>query len=118
MAIPTTELKALLQKSGNRCAFPNCGDVLLHDGTDADNQIVLSKIAHIVADSPDGPRGHYPLDEQERNKENNLLLLCAKHHDIIDRQPQFYTVERLRQMKEDHEALVLKATGEAITHRT
>jgi len=118
MAIPTTELKALLQKSGNRCAIPNCGDVLLRDGTDAEDPIVLGKIAHIVADSPDGPRGHYPLPEQERNKETNLLLLCGKHHDIIDRQPQFYTVERLRQVKEDHEALVLAAMGEAIAHHS
>jgi hypothetical protein len=40
MSIPTKELKALLQKSGNRCAFPNCGEILLHEGEDSDDQVV------------------------------------------------------------------------------
>jgi hypothetical protein len=118
MSIPTKELKALLQKSGNRCAFPNCPEVLLQESADAEDPVILSKIAHIVAESLDGPRGRYPLPLEERNKESNLLVLCGKHHDIIDNQPHFYTVERLRQMKEDHEALIFAATGDAITKRT
>ena len=118
MSIPIKELKALLQKSGNRCAFPDCGEILLHEGGEADEQVVLSKIAHIVAESPDGPRGNYPLSIDERNKEDNLLLLCGKHHDMIDNLPQLYTVERLRQIKEDHETLIRKATGAAISKGT
>jgi hypothetical protein len=115
MSIPTKELKALLQKSGNRCAFPDCGELLLHEGGETDEQVVLSKIAHIVAESRDGPRGNYPLSIDERNKENNLLLLCGKHHDIIDNTPQRYTVERLRQIKEDHETLIRNSTGAVIS---
>jgi hypothetical protein len=115
MSIPIKELKALLQKSGNRCAFPNCGEALLLEGANADDPVILSKIAHIVAEGYDGPRGRYPLPLEERNKESNLLLLCGKHHDIIDNMPQLYTVERLRQMKEDHEALIRAATGDAIS---
>lgn len=117
MDISLTELKALLQKSGNRCAFPTCGEVLLHDRNDFSDPVILSKVAHIVAKSQDGPRGKYPLPLDERNKENNLILLCAKHHDIIDQSPQYYTVERLRQIKDDHEALVLNSTGDAISKR-
>jgi hypothetical protein len=114
MDIPLTELKTLLQKSGNRCAFPQCGALLVEEGVDVENPVVLSKVAHIVARTADGPRGDYPLTVEERNREANLLLLCAKHHDIIDRQYRLYTVERLRQIKEDHEALVLTAMGDAI----
>ena len=117
MDIPLSELKALLQKSGNRCAFPKCGALLVEDGMDVEDPVVLSKIAHIVARTADGPRGHYPLAMEERNKEANLLLLCARHHDIVDKQERLYTVERLRQMKEDHEALVLTAMGDAIAKR-
>jgi hypothetical protein len=117
MNIPTKELKALLQKSGNRCAFPNCAEPLLQEVSNAEDPIILSKIAHIVAESLEGPRGRYPLPLEERCKESNLLLLCGKHHDIIDTKPQLYTVERLRQIKEDHEALVLSATGDAISTR-
>lgn len=114
MGIPISELKALLQKSGNRCAFPRCGEVLLHEDAEIGDSVVLSKIAHIVGQSLDGPRGRYPLPLEERDNESNLILLCAKHHDIIDNKEQYYTVERLRQMKEDHEALVESATGQAI----
>ena len=59
MSISTRELKALLQKSGNRCAIPNCGEILLHEGVDFDDHVILSTIAHIVAESPEGPRGNY-----------------------------------------------------------
>jgi hypothetical protein len=38
------------------------------------------------------------------------MLLCPKHHKIVDDKPQYYTVERLRQFKEDHE-LSVKATA-------
>ncbi len=118
MSIPVKELKALLQKSGNRCAFPDCGEVLLLEGTDTEDLVILSKVAHIVAESHDGPRGQYPLPLEERNKESNLVLLCGKHHDLVDSLPQLYTVERLRQVKEDHETLVHAATGDAISKST
>ena len=113
MSIAIKELKALLQKSGNRCAFPRCGELLLQEGESIDDSVILSKVAHIIAQSPDGPRGNFPIATEERNKESNLLLLCGKHHDIIDNLPQYYTVERLRQIKEDHEALIQKAAGTA-----
>ncbi|MBI5954032.1 MAG: hypothetical protein HY865_20440 [Chloroflexi bacterium] len=112
MTITSKDLKLLLQKSGNRCAFPNCGELLIHaDSDNIDEQTVLSNIAHIVAQKGDGPRGHYALPLEERDRENNLLLLCEKHHKIIDDQPQRYTVERLRQFKEDHEKRIEELTG-------
>jgi hypothetical protein len=51
MGIPTKELKALLQKSGNCCAFPNCGEPLLQERTDSEDPVILSKITNIVAES-------------------------------------------------------------------
>jgi hypothetical protein len=116
MAITSKDLKLLLQKSGNRCAFPNCGELLIHaDSDNVDEQTVLSNIAHIVAQKEDGPRGHYALPLEERDKESNLLLLCEKHHKIIDDQPQRYTVERLKQFKEDHEKRIEELTGIAFS---
>lgn len=118
MSIPPAQLRALLQKSGNRCAFSGCRDLLLDYSDDPTNPVVLSKVAHIVAESPDGPRGRYPMSQEHRNLESNLILLCSKHHDVVDGKPQFYTVERLRQMKEDHEAWVMQATDNADTGRS
>src|SRR5207247_847686 len=74
--------------------------------------VVTAEVAHIVAESIDGPRGDYPLPVERRNEQSNLLLLCAKHHKIIDEKLQYYTVERLRQLKEDHESEIAGTLSE------
>ena len=48
--------------------------------------------------------------ESDRNKAGNLILLCASHHTIIDRNPHTYSVHVLRQMKADHEKRMAVAT--------
>jgi hypothetical protein len=117
MTISPSDLKALLQKSGNRCAFPGCASVLTVQESD-DSTVILSNVAHIVAQREDGPRGKFALPLNRRDEESNLMLLCPKHHKIIDNKPQLYTVERLRGMKEDHEKLVQTALGNAIDKTT
>ena len=117
MAPSQKDLKILFQRSGNRCAFPGCKKALDHPESDLDDPVVLSEVAHIVARSSDGPRGEYPLPPEERDKYDNLILLCEEHHHIVDSQPHTYTVERLRQMKSDHEKLILEATERAVKAR-
>jgi hypothetical protein len=68
-----------------------------------DDSVVLSEVAHIVARSLVGPRGHHPVSLSERDGFANLILLCEEHHHIVDAQPHFYTVARLLQFKRDHE---------------
>jgi hypothetical protein len=70
--------------------------------------VVLEEAAHIVAESAGEPRGMSPLTLEKRNRAEKLLLLCSWHHQLIDAQPATYTIEVLRQMKEDHEAWVSK----------
>ncbi len=104
--IPEKEMKVLFAKSGNLCAFPSCGTRLIEPGTAEDDSAVVGEIAHIVADSRQGPRGDFPLSDEERNKHSNLILLCGHHHTIVDKQKHTYSVQVLRQMKTDHEAFV------------
>lgn len=104
--IPDKEMKALFLKSGNLCAFPDCDQSLLLEATATDQQAVVGEMAHIVADSRQGPRGRDVLADQDRNKETNLILLCRNHHRIIDTQPLTYSIPVLRQMKRDHEARI------------
>ena len=77
-----------------------------------DDSAVLSEVAHIVAQSMDGPRGHDPMPIDERDKYENLILLCEKHHTIVDNQWRTYTVERLRQIKVDHESRIQAVTDQ------
>lgn len=112
------DLRLLFQRSGNRCAFPSCTKVLVYEGTSLDGPVILSEVAHIVAQKPDGPRGDYPLPIDKRDAYDNLILLCEEHHHLVDTQKYTYTVERLRQMKLDHEQLIEVAAGQAVEVRT
>ncbi len=111
MSIPSVEQRKLFVRSGNRCAFPDCRRLLTADGSPPDRLVVLGEAAHIVAERPQGPRGASPMPLEERNRAENLILLCNNHHQLIDSQPQTYTVGRLRAMKEAHERWVEKTLG-------
>jgi hypothetical protein len=89
-------LKRLFGESGNLCAFPKCRQPIIIRGT------VTGKVCHIKAKSPDGPRYDPAQSDDERHGYENLILLCGKHHDVVDDDEASYTVERLRQIKLDH----------------
>ncbi len=93
-------------KAAGRCAFPGCGKFLVADETADDPAVTIGKIAHIVAHSEDGPRGDAAVPLSERNGYANLVLLCGEHHDVVDGQPNTYTVDDLRGWKADLEKRV------------
>ena len=68
--------------------------------------IALGEIAHIVAQSPNGPRGTKRPPGGSVDGQDNLILLCQDHHTAIDRQPQHFPVAQLLQWKSDHEQWV------------
>lgn len=106
MAITARVQKIIWGKSGARCAFPGCRHQLVTDLVATDGTVVVGEIAHIVAQSPGGPRAQYPPPGGFIDAEANLILLCEEHHKLIDSQPQTYPVEKLLQMKTDHERWV------------
>lgn len=109
--IPDKEMKALIALSGGVCAFPGCNKRLLEPGNAADAAAFLGEMAHIVADSRQGPRGNSPMSDEDRDRHPNLLLLCGDHHKTIDAQPRTYSVSVLRRIKEDHEGRIYRATS-------
>lgn len=91
-------VKRLFALSNNRCAFPRCiSPIITHSGS------VIGKICHINARSKKGPRFDAKQTDEERNSFNNLVLMCGNHHDQIDKQPELYTAEVLREIKASHE---------------
>lgn len=95
MTGPTlSTIKRLFALSGNRCAFSDCPIPLVEDsGT------VTGEICHIRAASLGGPRFDKTQNESERHAAANLILLCARHHKIIDSDPKNYSVLVLEGMK-------------------
>ncbi|HUV42267.1 MAG TPA: HNH endonuclease signature motif containing protein [Sedimentisphaerales bacterium] len=92
-------IKRLFALSRNVCAFPNCATAIVQPTT----MSVTGKICHIKAKSPGGPRYDLKQTEKERNSFENLILLCGVHHDIVDDQPEKFSVEVLQNMKKMHE---------------
>jgi hypothetical protein len=96
---PST-VKRLAILSGNRCAFPKCATPLV----DRDAGVVIGEVCHIKSLSPDGPRYDPTQTDGERNAFENLTVMCANHHTVIDADAESYTVERLIKIKADHES--------------
>lgn len=102
MGISLKTHKMLWGRSGGRCSMPDCKKVLVVDETETDNPSIVGDEAHIVASEPTEPRGDSPLTPEERDRYDNLILLCKIHHKIVDDQPNYYTIGRLHQIKHDH----------------
>ncbi len=96
-------LKVLFAFCGNRCAEPNCTNMMVIDATDASGELVVGQIAHIYAVADNGPRGKPGLTEAERNAPDNLILLCPTHHVVVDGQYETYPAATLFDWKEKRE---------------
>jgi hypothetical protein len=100
---------ALFTVAGGRCEFDNCNRYLLkHHVTHESGN--FAEMAHIVAFSPGGPRGQSGLNVEDRNRIENLMLLCPTCHKLIDDNSGRFTVETLREFKRDHEARIRMLT--------
>lgn len=103
-------IRILCSKAAGMCEFEGCNKRLFFDG------VTLAKfnnayVAHIVASSANGPRGDKVKSSQLSDKLENLMLMCADHHKLIDNPttgPQDYPVERLKEMKKIHEERIEK----------
>lgn len=113
MAVPKAEIKKLALRSGGRCAFPECRMPLTTVEPQTGETVVLGHVAHIVAQQDGGPRGDPSLSPQERDKYENLVLLCTNHHQLVDNPASYakWTTARLTALREDHERWVESRLG-------
>ncbi|MEN8221233.1 MAG: SAVED domain-containing protein [Pseudomonadota bacterium] len=76
-------------------------------------------IAHIIADSPEGPRGDATLSHNISKEFDNLMLLCDTHHRLIDKKEvDGHPVELLKAFKEEHEKRIELLTSINPCHKT
>jgi hypothetical protein len=92
--------KKLWARSGNICSFPECGVEL---ALEQQANRVLGEEAHIKGEKPTAPRYDPDQSQAERESYENRILLCPTHHTMIDADPGAWTVERLLEMKANHE---------------
>jgi hypothetical protein len=99
--------RRLYLASGNRCAYPQCEQALM--GADG---ILVGEIAHIEGALPDSARFRRKMSNDLRRGYENLLLLCRNHHVTIDRDADYWTVARLRDLKRSHESIYTAAVDQ------
>lgn len=102
MGISLKTHKMLWGRSGMMCAFPDCKRELVSDESETDDPSLVGEEAHIVGKKEDSPRGKSNLPFEQRDKFDNLILLCSIHHKIIDDQVNTYTVDVLKNYKREH----------------
>jgi hypothetical protein len=109
MGISDSDAKILWGRAAGICSNPNCRRdltvILEQKGT-----YNLGEMAHIIARSPDGPRGNA---EGGSDEYANLILLCPTCHTTIDKAPTGQCPEAmLHQWKHDHEKSIRTAGKE------
>lgn len=90
-------LRELFLKSGNLCAFPGCGHLMM----DADGTFI-GQVCHIESADVGGERFNKNSTNELRRQAANLMLMCNAHH-VKTNNVVVYTVPNLQKMKADHE---------------
>ena len=102
-SIPDALKIKLLVLSGGRCQLEGCNEPVWYDGlTLAEGK--FGDVAHIIGASKDGPRGQPNVSEELAKDYSNLMLLCKKHHRLVDHEKiSDYPDDLLRKFKAEHE---------------
>ena len=126
MSASSTTKILLAYRSGDTCALPDCdrkGRRLSVD-SGAGGPTNVGQAAHIEGENPGADkkpasaRYNPNMSDDERNGFHNLIYLCGACHKRIDTLPQGeidYPVERLQQIKADHEEKVRRAMLDAFS---
>lgn len=100
MSIKVNDVKKLWGNAGGKCSI--CKVEL----SPIDSHSILGEMAHIIAQSPNGPRGSQKLSTSGRDQYENLILLCPNHHKTIDNDFTKWTIDKLKKTKAEHELWV------------
>lgn len=92
--------KRLFAASAGYCQNPKCESELFIDT--AGKSIHIAEMAHVFAANDNGPRAQKKLSKEERGSFENLILLCANCHTMVDKAPEAFTAAMILGWKRDH----------------
>lgn len=102
---PLSTQRVLYAQSAGMCSMPDCNVPLVFNKKLGKGH--YANLAHIEAYSENGARFNPNLSFEERNGEENIIVVCANCHKKIDDDPKTYTVEKLKNIKETHIARIV-----------
>jgi len=116
--IPDSVKFRLWGKAAGRCQYQGCNERLWLDEL-TQVEFNTAYIAHIIADRPNGPRGDETLSEILKSDISNLMLLCDKHHRLVDIADVVgHPTTRLQSMKCRHEGRMEMVTDISENHQS
>lgn len=92
--------RRLFAASAGYCQNPECERELFVDAEG--KSIHVAEMAHVFAASEKGPRGTGGLSKAARGAFENLVMLCAICHTIVDKAPDAYPDDKMLGWKRDH----------------
>lgn len=109
-AIPERVKIMVWARSAGRCNFCNR---LVTMNDDLGEPVSIGELAHNVGWSDNSPRGDDPLEGEQRQEPENLVLACRNCHKPIDDGGVVgrYTVEELKKHKIEHEKRIERLTA-------
>ncbi|MFG3593163.1 SAVED domain-containing protein [Bradyrhizobium sp. RDI18] len=106
-AIPPKIQNIVWGRAAGRCQYAGCNKLLIGEQISGARNANKSYIAHVVGDSPEGPRGDPILSPKLAHDPDNLMLVCDEHHRVIDREMiDAHSVDVLGEMKSRHETRI------------
>lgn len=109
VAISAHTRKVLWSLSSNACARCNAALIQAPEAV-GDVHAIVGRECHIIAQALAGPRGDAgPRDGIDSYQ--NLILLCANCHALIDSQPERFPPQTLRRIKTEHEERVARRSA-------
>jgi len=109
--LSTADRCILWARAAGRCEYRGCNDVLWRDVI-TKARLNTAYVAHIVAAKPDGPRGDPVRSPALKGDLSNVMLLCDKHHRMIDKTDvEGHPEAVLLDMKGTHERRVEDVTA-------
>lgn len=108
MSITPKAIKLLWSNAAGRCSFTDCEERLTVEQASESAHYTLGEMAHIKGKKSGSNRYDPHQSSEERDRYDNLILLCPTHHTLIDKSENeaTYSVEILLQMKIDHEGKI------------
>lgn len=92
--------RRLFAASAGYCQNPGCMQELFIDI--AGESFHIAEMAHVFAANEGGPRANPELSKEERGAFDNLVVLCANCHTMVDKAPAAFPDTMMQGWKREH----------------
>lgn len=93
--------RRLFASSAGYCQNPSCAEKLFDEA--GGKSFLIAEMAHVFAAQDDGPRPNAELSDEERGAFENLIVLCANCHTMVDKAPDAFPDSLMKRWKREHE---------------